>query len=460
MRDAHVRISFGFVVVAVLLHAAGALFMPCDYLWGLDILGFCRWWHAAVFAAVAAATLTLRQPKAMAVAEATHSYVGKRLSSLTRAVGLVQIHALLLVSSLTVLLLVPTKYSGGDSHWMHTTLPLFLVRAPLSTAVLRVPMWLGMLGGLSHEDAFQTAVSIVGALSICGLFQLFLLTFGDRHRAVLFLAASLASYGISRLLPGYIETYGVYLLFLVLFECALVRYCLTEKGLLLLLLALVLLIFAHIQALVVIPGTFLVSVLIRRKHKRVWRCLVLWLVFGAVLLVAYPEPLSGITLLVRPASGDVHFWSLSRGRRFATPLSALLSVRHWTNVANVHALLSSVGVGVLLAGLALWWREKKSDSLLVVSAVNYALFLAGTVLYYNFHHPIERDWDMFGPGALLLLVLAAALWRRLPADKLKRTLLIILPVAACITALWLAQQAGLTGIAPPPESRVGFALPG
>ena len=138
----------------------------------------------------------------------------------------------------------------------------------------------------------------------------------------------------------------------------------------------------------------------------------------------------------------------------------LLSAGHWASVANVHALVSSIGVALVLCGLAAWWRGRRADRLVLVSALNYALFAVGSALYYNFFQPVVRDWDMFGPGALYLLVLAASLWRLVPEAKLRRVFLIVLGVTGLVTLLWLGQQAGRWGIAPPPADRVSFAAPG
>ena len=456
MREAYVTVSVGFVVALGGAHAAGALLVPCEWLWGLDILGYCRWWHAAAFALVAAATLCLRQPRAMAFAEARLSRLGRTLSARLPRVGLVKVHLALFAVSLGALLLLRAKYSGGDSHWMHETMPLFLKRAQLASATLFVLGWVGMSLGLSYVAALQGAVSVVGALSVCAVFQLFVRVFGDRGRAALFTAATLASYGLSRLLPGYIEVYGVYVLFLALYAWALARYCLGGRGLLLVLGALLALVFAHLEGLVVVPGTLVATVAVGRR--RLGRVAAGWLAFGAAQLAAYPSLLGGLAEMIPPGPAESHFWSVRAEQPLLTPLHTLASARHWADFANIHAALSAVGIGLLLAALALWWRTRQTDALLLAAATHYAAFVAGTVFFHNFHHPIARDWDMFGPGALLLLLLAAALWRRLPAEKLRRAALVLLPVCACITALWLAQQAGLTGIDPPPEPRVGYVL--
>jgi len=460
MREAYVRISFAFVMVLAVLHAAGALFMPSDYVWGLDILGYCRWWHVAAFAAVALVTLCLREPRAMALVEAALSRWGKRLAARAPRLGLPGLHAALFAVSLAVLLLMRAKYSGGDSHWMHETMPLCLKRAPLASAVLYALGWVGMACGLSYVTAFQVAVSVVGALSVCALLALFARVVGERGRAALFLAAALASYGVSRLLPGYIEVYSVYVLFLAVYGWALARYCLDGGGLLVLLGALALALFAHIQAVILLPGSLLASILVARAQSRLGRAAAAWVVFAAVIVLTYPSLLPGLAELLPPGPAKSEFWSVRAQQPLFTPLSTLLTARHWADVAGIHLLVSAVGLGLLAAGLAAWWPQRERDHVTLAAAVHYALFVLGTIVFHNFHHPIARDWDMFGPGAVLLLLLAAALWRGLPREKLRRAMLILLPLAACITLLWLLQQAGLTGIAPPPPDRVGFVLPG
>ncbi|MFW6108187.1 MAG: hypothetical protein ACOC8D_00085 [bacterium] len=168
---------------------------------------------------------------------------------------------------------------------------------------------------------------------------------------------------------------------------------------------------------------------------------------------SYSLPRALADLIVHGGHGS-RFWSV-KGHLIA-PASVLTSPTHWSRVGNIHALVSSVGVAVLLSGLALWLKQRKTDLLMVVSALNFALFALGTVLYYNFHYPVQRDWDMFAPGALYSVMLAASVWRRLPRRPLERTALILLPAVATITVFWLAQQTGLLGLAPPPAIRFAF----
>ena len=464
----HEKIAFGFVLAWVVLHVVFGLVAPVPAMWGFDILAYCRWWHAAVFACVGLGSLALIHPRAMRLAEGILASLGRRLSSTGVRLSPVKLHVVLFAAALLALFLLRTKYSGGDSHWLSQTMPVFLKRAPLSSALLVVGAALGMALGFSYVASLQAAITVVGALCVCGLFWLFALVFGDRRRAGLFLAACLASYGISRLLPGYIEIYGAYLLFLVVFECALMRFCLTGKGHAWVLGALFVLLLAHVQAAVVVPGAFVVGAAAYWRRRRIGRFLAAWGVLGVLLLAVYPylrhggQSFSFLPELARTVllgRADPNFWSVGGGRTFYAPLRVLCSAAHWVQVGNVHALVSAAGLVLLASGLALWWRNREWDPLLVASAVNYAFFCVGTVLFYNFHHPIARDWDIFGPGALLAILLAASIWRTLPYERLRRVVLIVLPVTACITLLWLAQQAGTGGIAPPPEARVGFVSP-
>lgn len=432
--------------------------------WGLDILACCRWWHVAILACLAAGSLSLLHPSVMAAVDGRLSRIGAR----RRRPGLLKLHAGIFAAALAGLLLLGTTYHGGDAHWLSQMMPTFLKRAPLSSAVLVAGTRLGMAQGGSYVASLQATIAVVGALVVCGLFQLYLGVFGDARRAAGFLAASLASYGISRLLPGYIEVYGVYLLFLVIFHIALVRYCLTGKGFVLVLAALLLLVLAHIQALVVVPGTLIVTAAVQWQRKRRWQAAAGWVGLGLVLALLYPllrhggqsfSLLRAVGALAGARGDESGFWSVGEGSHLLAPVGVLLSGRHWLDVANIHVLVSAVGIALALAGLIAWRRGAEPDWLLRVAILNALAFGAGTAVFANFHHPIARDWDMFGPGALFALTLAAALWRRLPAERLRRTLLIVLPVTACIAALWLAQQAGILGVAPPPDIRIAYTTP-
>jgi len=468
MRHGYEMIAFGFVLAYVALHVVFGLIAPRDAAWGFDILLYCRWWLRAIFFLLAAGAMSLVHPAAMARAETAWAWAGGRLSAVPLRLNLLKTHLVLFAFSAAVLFLLETKYAGGDARWMSASMPLFLKRSPLSSVPLVLGTRLGAMLGIPYLPSLQAGITVFGALSICGLLGLFLLLFRDARRAWLFVAVALASYGITRLLPGYIEVYGVYLFFLILFECALVHYCLTGRGTGYLMGALFLLVLSHIQALVVVPGAFLVGAGVSWRRGRRWRFAASWVLLIVALAVVYPllrhrdesfqvtREVVGLVL-----HGDVHsrFWSTQGGTHLVAPLIVLLTARHWANVADVHALVSAVGVGLLLPGLALWWRERRADPLIVASALNYGLYAIGTVLFYNFLQPVERDWDMFGPGALFLVVLAAAIWRHLPHEKLRRTLLIVFGVTAFVTVLWLAQQAGMPGIAPPPEIRIGFTSP-
>ncbi|MBM4038665.1 MAG: hypothetical protein FJ290_09135 [Planctomycetes bacterium] len=463
--------AFAFLAAYAALHVAAGLAVPGERLWGADIMRFCRGWQVGVFACLVAGSLGLAWPAFAAQVEAAVAWLGSRLGA--RGSRLPLTHAVLFVVSAAALFLLGTEYSGGDASWMWEAgkLPLFLKRSPLSSAPLVVGTWAGGALGAGYLPSLQATITLVGALSVCGLFQLFLTLFGDRARAWAFVAVALSSYGMSRLLPGYIEVYGVTLLFLILFECALVSYCLRGRGLVLLLAALGAFVLAHIQALVAVPGVFVLGVARERRRKRLWRFLALWALLALVLAGLYPllkhrgqsfDLGSALVQLVQPGEGGSRFWSTNtdEGGPLVAPARVLLSGGHWLNVLNVHLLVSGIGLGLLAPGLVLWRRAGKGDALIAMSAANYALYFAGTVLFYNYFQPVERDWDMFGPGALYLVVLAAALWRGLPTGSLRRALLIVLPVAGWVTLLWLAQQAGVLGVAPPPAIRVSFALPG
>jgi len=458
-------VTFGFVVVYATLHVVFGLAVRSEAMWGFDILAYGRWWHAAVFAVVVVGSLSLAHRRVMAAAEGMVA----RLASAGGRLSLPLTYLALFAASVAVLWLLKTKYSGGDSHWMSQTMPVFLKRAPLSSAVLVVGTGLGMALGFRYVASMQAAILVMGAASVCGLFGLFRLLLGGGRRAGLFVAASVACYGISRLLPGYIEIYGVYLLFLIGFHWVLVRYGQTERGLVVLLAALLVLVLAHVQALVVVPGALALTGRGCWRRGRRWRLAVGWGAFVVVLVVVYPHLRHGnqsfhllpaLARLARPGAEDGGFWGVHEGASLLAPPAVLRSAGHWLRVVNVHARVSAAGVALAAAGLALWWQERKGDLLLAVAAVNSLLFLVGTVVFYNFHHPIARDWDMFGPGAVFVLVLAALLWRRLPEAQLRRAALVVLPVVGWITLLWLAQQAGAWGLAPPPASHVGFVSPG
>ncbi len=465
--------AFVFLGAYAALHLVFGLAVPGPRLWGVDILRFCRWWQVGAFACIAGASLCLAWRGFVARVEAGGGWLERRAPALPGRGRLLRTHVALFAVSAAALFLLGTKYSGGDARWMSEpgALPLFLKRSPLSSAPLVVGTWVGQALGAGYLPSLQAVITLVGALSVCALFQLFLLLFGERTRASQFLAVALSCYGISRLLPGYIEVYGVTLLFLIVFECALVHYCLRKRGLVALLVALAAFVLAHIQALVVVPGVFVLGVATERRRKRPWQFLALWTLMVLVLAGIYPllrhrgqsfDLASALVHIVRPEEGGSRFWSTNtdEGGPLIAPARVLLSGRHWLTVFNVHLLASAAGLGLLAPGLVLWRRAGRGDALIAVSAVNYALYFAGTALFYNFFQPVEADWDMFGPGALYAVVLAAALWRGLPHSALRRVLLIVLPVAAWVTLLWLAQQAGALGVAPPPAVRISFARPG
>jgi len=469
MRVGCEAVAFAFVLVFVLLHVVFGLIVPWHGAWGFDVLSFCRVWQIAVFVVLATCSLGLAHGGAMSRAEAAWAWVGRHLASLPVRLNPLKTHLVIFAVSVGVLFALGTRYSGGDARWMSGSLPLFLKRSPLASAVLVLGTRLGEAMGLAYLPSFQATATVVGALSVCGLYQAFLVLFGDKARAGIFVAASVASYGVSRLLPGYIEVYVVFLLFLTVFECAFVRYCLTGRGLAWVLGALFVLLLTHVQALVVMPGVLAVSAVTCWRKRRVGHFLGLWAGFVVLVVVVYPllrhrgesyQLLGEVARLAEGGAVASRFWSTQAGGHLIAPLNVLLSAGHWASVANVHVLVSSIGIALLLCGVAAWWRDGGADRLVVASVLNYAFFAVGSVLYYNFFQPVVRDWDMFGAGAVYLLVLAASVWRVAPAAKLRRVFLIVFGVTGLVTLLWLGQQAGRWGIAPPPADRVSFAAPG
>ncbi len=288
MRRGYEIAAFAFLAAYAALHVIFGLAVPTERLWGADILRFCRGWQLGVFLCLVGGSLCLAWPAFAARVEAGVAWLGSRLGA--RGSRLLVTHAVLFVASAAALFLLGTKYSGGDASWMWEAgkLPLFLKRSPLSSAPLVLGTWAGEAVGAAYLPSLQATITLVGALSVCGLFQLFLTLFGDRARAWAFLAVALSSYGLSRLLPGYIEVYGVTLLFLVVFECALVSYCLRGRGLVVLLAALGAFVLAHIQALVVVPGVFVLGLVMERRRKRLRRFVALWALLALVLAGLYP----------------------------------------------------------------------------------------------------------------------------------------------------------------------------
>ena len=437
-------------------------------MWGFDALRYSPTIIACIFFLIFLVTILLSKKDFLEPFQERICQIMEILEGRVLGLGIRKTGLIIFAISLLLLTCVKTRYSGGDSENISVGMPLFLKRQPLSSFILNFGSAMGFILGASYHASLTTTITLIGASSITALFILFKTIFEDIKKAVLFLMITITSFGIIRLLPGYMETYGVFLFALIIQQIMLVRFLKTRmiQDYCLLILAMFITLLAHIQALVLIPGTIIAGLMVFRGRRAIVRIASQWTLFILCLALVYPHltymetSFNIIGEFEKFVTGrmDYTFWSKRDGISFITPVDKLISLEHLKNIVNMHALIAMSGYILLISTIGLNGKIRIKERITMIALMNFTLFFTMTLLFNNYFTPIERDWDMFGAGGVLIMTLTAAVLRSSTHKQLTRLALIILPITGFITIILLLTQAGTPGFLPPPEARIGFEL--
>jgi len=292
-------------------------------------------------------------------------------------------------------------------------------------------------------DAFQT-YAVISALS--GVMFVFLvLLLGDligkdrKEKVLIFFV--IITMGASQLFFGYVESYTLVYVAMVIYILFSLSYLMNKDGLMLPVLSFLLTLSLHLSALTLLPS-LLYLIFSKEARKTQWRkkkgkFFKLSLSIGIVLVVAV-----GLFLLqsYNPKGqglGSYLIFPLGEGESFYS----LFSFPHLLDLINHQLLVSPVGILILLTSILFFskrinFKESVVGFLLVVSvcSLGYAFWVDPKLGY-------PRDWDLFaftGLGYTLLgLYIFLKYGREIKRDILRYISFSLLFTSLISTVSWI-----------------------
>jgi tetratricopeptide (TPR) repeat protein len=424
-------------MVFILLHILG-IFLPVEFCWGYDSWGYISGWSAASFAllGLAACLIPLIAPAVFDVLNA---------DALSRNIVLVVIPV---VSFLPFWLLRQASFFLGDGYFYIRTIEngvRYRALEPLEMYLHAV-----FYAAANHVTTVsgETAWALVSALA--GVFYILTATLTARYlgksparKALLFL--SLITIGSVQLYFGYIETYSIATLFVLVCFYLSFRSVENRRFAYGAVLGFGLAVSAHLAMAAYIPAVIYLClhhiIKIPRWKKR--------LEFSLLVLGAFLLPLAA-TLLVFSAGGFTvskftakfnaggHLLPLWPGKFPPKIAYSMFSYRHFMDMANEYILIAPALS--FLPGLAMLGRKRLG--LFVAGPITRFLLIAAVSIglasfIFNLEIGVSRDWDIFSSAAVPITLLVMLFMFALFEDKARPAGMVIIACCFLHTLPWI-----------------------
>jgi Flp pilus assembly protein TadD len=291
-----------------------------------------------------------------------------------------------------------------------------------------------LLGEQNEQTArisFQIISIISGAVSIWFYFAISNLYASDSARKVVMFLAMLFS-GTLLLFFGYVENYPfLWVGFLGYFYFGM-KYIKGGGGFVFSLLFLLVSIFIHLQAIVLVPS-FMFIIFCRGVGRKLYdRYKIFLLVLLAAVFVG------GIVIFIRQIQSNLYFENIFLplfGGKPSNPGYGIISIRHIVDILNLIILLSPLFLAFLIFNLARLKKVFSNGEFFYLALISVTGFTFVAIIDPKLG--MARDWDLFStvliaPTVLLIMLISA---RQLESIKKMTLPMTIFLLAYCLPFL-------------------------